>query len=89
MESIGLMWFMHFKLRSTKVALSILRENPLQALIGGIMPIHNTPLGSFGTPLQDNIMSKALDGTLGYAFGPRMMLRAPMLNPIAQLLAKI
>lgn len=89
LESMGLMWFMNFKLRSTKVALSMIRENPLQALIGSMMPMHHSPVGNLGTPIQDNVISKAFSGTLGYSLGPGMMFHAPMLHPVGHLLGKL
>ena len=36
LESIGLTWFMNYKIRIQKIALSTLRENPLRFLLGGI-----------------------------------------------------
>lgn len=88
-ESIGLAWFMNFKIRSTKVALAMIRENPLQALLGSFMPVHKTPWGNIGTPIQDNIVSKAFQGVLGYSLGPGMMFHSPMIHPVGQVLGKI
>lgn len=84
-ESLGLTWFFHFKLRSAKVAASIIRENPVQALLHSLMPMPNLP-GSIGSPLSDNVFTKALEGTLGYSIGPGMLLRSPALHPVGNLL---
>lgn len=86
LDEMGMMWFFNFKLRTTKVALSMLRENPLQALIGTMMPAHQLGLG---TPFADNIVSKTFAGHLGYSLGPGMMLHSPMLNPLAHVLGKL
>lgn len=88
-ESMGLLWFMNFKIRSTKVALAMIRENPLRALMSTAMPIHRMPWGNIGTPIQDNIVAKALQGVLGYSVGPGMMFHSPMLHPVGQLLGRI
>jgi hypothetical protein len=86
LDQMGLMWFMNFKLRTTKVALSMLRENPLQALMGSMLPTHEYGVG---TPFSDNIVAKAFSGHLGYSLGPGMMLHAPMLNPVAHVLGRL
>ena len=78
-ENVGLWWFTAFKVRSFKIALSIIRNNPVQALLAGLVPIPST-LGA-GSPITDNAVAKALDGTLGYSLGWGQALRAPGLNP--------
>lgn len=83
LQSLGLIWFWHFKLRSLKVALSTLRNNPLHALIGALLP--SPPLvGSVGTPLTDNILAVGIDGRLENSMGPGQGFRAHMLHPVAQ-----
>lgn len=77
LENMGMLWFYNFKLRSTKVGLSILRNNPLHALLVMGLPM---PYG-IGTPVDENVITKGLEGTLGYTLGPGMGLRAPSLNP--------
>ena len=79
LESVGLLWFFNYKLRIAKVALAILRENPLHALLSSLVPVPDAL--SAGTPIDDNIFAKAMQGTLGYSTGPGMLFRAPMLNP--------
>lgn len=80
LEDIGLLWFYNFKIRSTKVALSMLRNNPLHTLLATNLPVPDF-LGSTGTPVQDNVLTKALTGSLQYSVGTGMGLRAPGLNP--------
>lgn len=38
LENIGLMWFWNFKIRSAKVAASMIRNNPVHALLGTGVP---------------------------------------------------
>lgn len=80
LESIGAMWFYNFKIRSTKIALSTIRNNPVHALLAGLAP---TPefLGSIGTPMGDNLISKAANGQLTFSFGFGQIMHAPMMNP--------
>ena len=82
-ENIGLWWFTAFKIRSAKIAASILRNNPLHALFGLVAGSYI--FDSIGSPLTDNMFSKALSGDLGYSLGMGQAFRAPMLNPWANL----
>lgn len=77
LENLGLLWFYNFKLRSLKVGLSILRNNPLHAAMSMVIP---TPFG-IDTALDANIAVKAMEGALPYSLGPGMGLRAITLNP--------
>lgn len=80
LENMGLLWFYNFKIRSTKVALSTIRNNPIHALMAGVLPAPDF-LGSVGSPISDNIASKALGDSLGSSVGTDMAFRAPTLNP--------
>lgn len=80
MEQVGLLWFYNFKLRSTKVAASMLRNNPVHALVTSLLPVPDV-FGPVGSPIEDNFLTKAMGGTLGYSIGPGMGLRAPSMNP--------
>lgn len=80
MESIGLMWFYNFKIRSAKVAVSMIRNNPVHAAMAMLAPTP-TMFGNVGLPIQDNIFSIAAQGNLGYSFGFGQGLRAHTLNP--------
>ena len=77
LENLGLLWFYHFKLRSLKVGLSIMRNNPLHAAMSMVIP---TPFG-IDTAVDANIAVKAMEGALPYSLGPGMGLRAITLNP--------
>ncbi|QDH83729.1 putative virion-associated RNA polymerase [Achromobacter phage vB_AxyP_19-32_Axy04] len=80
MESMGLLWFYNFKIRSAKVAMSMIRNNPVHALIAGLAPTP-TMFGNVGLPIEDNLFSVLAEGKLGMSMGPAMGLRAPTLNP--------
>jgi hypothetical protein len=86
-ESMGLMWFYNFKIRSAKVALSMIRNNPVHALLAGLAP---TPplLGSIGTPITDNIFTQAASGKLHYSFGFGQLFHAPMMLPLENILSR-
>lgn len=80
MESMGLMWFYNFKIRSAKVAVSMIRNNPVHAAMAMLAPTP-TMFGNVGLPIQDNIFSIAAQGKLDYSWGFGQGLRAHNLNP--------
>lgn len=80
MESVGLMWFYNFKIRSAKIAVSMIRNNPVHAAMAMLAPTP-TMFGNVGLPIQDNIFSIAAQGNLGYSWGFSQGLRAHNLNP--------
>ena len=80
MESMGLMWFYNFKIRSAKVAVSMIRNNPVHAAMAMLAPTP-TMFGNVGLTLQDNLFSAAADGRLDYSIGFGQGLRAHNLNP--------
>lgn len=80
MESVGLMWFYNFKIRSAKIAVSMIRNNPVHAAMAMLAPTP-TMFGNVGLPLQDNIFSITAQGNLGYSWGFGQGLRAHNLNP--------
>ncbi|QDH83996.1 virion RNA polymerase [Achromobacter phage vB_AxyP_19-32_Axy11] len=80
MESMGLLWFYNFKIRSAKVAVSMIRNNPLHSLFATVAPKPEM-FGNVGLPIEDNIFSVFAEGRLGYSIGPGQGLRAPNLNP--------
>lgn len=80
MESVGLMWFYNFKIRSAKVAVSMIRNNPVHAAMAMLAPTP-TMFGNVGLPIQDNIFSIAARGGLDYSWGFGQGLRAHNLNP--------
>lgn len=79
-ESVGLLWFYNFKIRSAKIAVSMIRNNPVHTLLSSLVP---TPdfFGSVGTPVDDNLFSIAAEGRLPFSIGPGQGLSAFHLNP--------
>lgn len=81
LESIGLLWFWNFKLRSIKVAASMLRNNPVRALMSAVATPSLPIVGGIGSPVTDNFLSVMADGKLDYSVGPGMGLNSYSLNP--------
>jgi hypothetical protein len=78
-ENLGLLWFYNYKIRSVKIAANMIRENPVHAMLMGLMPM---PVG-VGTPIEDNLLTKGFNGALGHSMGPGMAFGAWRLNPFA------
>ena len=89
LESIGLMWFYDYKIRSVKVAASLLKYNPFGALIGSMIPafvpFNAIGLSGVGTAVTDNLISKAWEGGLGNTIGFDMFFRSLTMNPFVAL----
>lgn len=85
LEKIGLAWFYNFKLRSVKVALSTIRNNPLHTLLALGVPT-DFGIGDAGIPVEDNAVTMALENRLWYSLGPGQGFRAPALNPWVNLM---
>ena len=79
-ESMGLMWFYHFKIRSVKVAMRTIRNNPLRALLTTMVPMPHM-FGSLGTPVTDNLAAMAYEGKVGNSLGPAGIMRAYQMLP--------
>lgn len=80
MENMGLLWFYNFKIRSAKVAASMIRNNPIHTLLATLTP-SPTMFGTVGLPTEDNIFAKLFDGTLDRSIGPGQGIHSMMLNP--------
>ena len=80
LEDLGILWFYNFKLRTTKVALSTIRNNPLHTLLAMAAPVPEM-FGSVGLPILDNVFSKSADGSLVFSMGPGQGFSALGLNP--------
>lgn len=85
LESTGLLWFYNFKIRAAKVALSMIRNNPVHALLAGLAPTP-TWFGDVGTPLGDNFFTQLGEGGLSHSVGLGQALHAPMMNPWVNLI---
>lgn len=78
LESLGATWFMSFKIRIMKIAMKILRENPVRAMITA------GTVGDLGSPVEDNLASVVAQDRLDYALGWDMLWGSPQLNPWVQ-----
>lgn len=83
-ERVGMAWFLNWKIRSIKIALSLLRNNPLTVLMANMIPLPDS-VSNVGTPVEDSGLTKLLEGKLGYSFGPGMGLRSFSLTPLGRL----
>ena len=61
LENIGVLWFYNYKLRISRTMMSMIKENPVSALLSMFSPIQ---LG-IGTPISDNFFAKLLTNPLG------------------------
>lgn len=68
LENIGLLWFYNYKLRITRTAVSMIKENPLHVILSMFAPIE---LG-VGTPITDNFLAKLFTNPFG-SVGPKLM----------------
>lgn len=80
LDSMGLLWFWNFKVRSAKIAVSMIRNNPLHSMLSMVAPAPPF-IGSVGNPITDNILSVAADGRLGNSMGPSQGFRSMQLIP--------
>lgn len=76
-ESIGLAWFLNYKIRATKIGLSMIRKNPLNMLLYMAVP-HPS---SSGIPGTDNLITSLMELSLSRSFGPGMATSPIALNP--------
>lgn len=83
-EAVGAIWFPSFKLRSIKVAASLMRNNPLHTFLSALVP------GSYevGTVMDDNGLNLLFDGRFSHSLGFDNALRAIGLNPIMQIFGR-
>ncbi len=87
LENNGFLWFYNFKIRSVKVAASIIRNNPLHALLAmGVADTVGLDQIGLGTPVQDNLLAVLGSGRLGYSMGLGQGLHALSLNPWVNLM---
>lgn len=68
LENIGILWFYNYKLRITRTAFSMLKENPVHALISMFSPVDT----GIGTPITDSVAGKMLGTGLGGSVGPKL-----------------
>lgn len=80
LENFGMLWFYNYKIRSVKVAASMIRNNPVHTLLATLAPMPEF-FGSIEMPTEANVISKLVDGSLSYSIGPGQGMHAAMLNP--------
>lgn len=68
LENMGLLWFYNYKLRITKTALSLIKENPVSTALMATSPL----LSTIGTPVTDNILAKILTNDIGGSVGIKL-----------------
>lgn len=86
LEGLGILWFYNFKVRSLKIALSMIRENPLHAIAAMHGLPTQTPMGELEIALDSNVVYKLMDGSLPYSVGPSMGLESYRLHPLYNLM---
>lgn len=78
LESMGLTWFMNFKIRATKIAIDMARNNPASVILSlttaGMIGLDT------GSPINDNIVMTTADGRIAYSVGPEMVKAGWTLN---------
>jgi hypothetical protein len=77
LDTMGITWFLAYKLRIAKIALSMMRDNPFGSLMTAFMP----GLNETGSVIDDNIFGKILSGHLGYSLGPMNALKGLNMGP--------
>lgn len=84
LESVGLLWFWNFKIRSAKIALNMIRNNPVNAALALMIPgLIGMELP--GSPVTDNGFMVMADGRLSYSLGFDQLAAAHSLNPWLQM----
>lgn len=86
LEGLGLLWFFNFKMRSLKIATSMIRENPLHSIVAMNAIPTSTPFGSLGIPIGDNFIYQLGTGVLDNSVGIGMGLRSWELHPLSKVL---
>ena len=85
LERYGILWFYNYKLRSLKVGMNIIRNNPVYGLLAQFM-LNHSPISGTGTPVTDNVLMKGVSGNLPFTVGPEMGMRGMMMHPAAAVL---
>lgn len=86
LEGLGILWFYNFKIRSMKIALSMIRENPIHAIAAMYGVPTQTPMGELEIALDSNVVYKLMDGSLPYSVGPSMGMESYRLHPLYNLM---
>ena len=80
LDKLGATWFLTYKVRSIKPALSQIRENPLRALMVNVLDTGTN------TAQSSNLISAIDSGSIGYSIGWDMLFNSSGLNPWANMM---
>ena len=83
LESIGMLWFYNYKLRISKIAVKMVRDRPLNALLMASGSV--TPLG-LDTPFDSSVFGKIAEGSLDYSIGPQMGFHSFGITPLGSVI---
>jgi len=78
LESMGMLWFMNYKIRIMKIAIRTMRDRPLTALM---YTFGLGPLLSIDTVSSGSLAGAWWRDSLGYAVGPEMGIDSFGMNP--------
>ena len=81
LDKLGATWFMTYKIRVMKPALSQIRNNPVRALMVNVLDGDGT-----NTAQDSNLLTSTLDGRIGYSLGWDMLFNSTGLNPWANMM---
>jgi hypothetical protein len=81
LENMGILWFWNFKVRYSKIALSILRNNPVHALLSTLIPLPQFLSSGVDMGFEGSMFEKLSDGSINRSIGFSQGLNAPLLNP--------
>ena len=81
LDKLGATFFMTYKIRVIKPALSQIRNNPVRALIVNVLDDDGT-----NTAQDSNLLTSTLDGRIGYSLGWGMLFNSTGLNPWANMM---
>ena len=73
-DSMGILWFWNYALRTTKSATRLMFSHPFRSIMHSLTPLD--------TPLKENVFAKLLDGSISSSMGLSMLWRSPGLHPI-------
>jgi hypothetical protein len=78
LESLGLLWFMNYKIRIMKIGIRMARENPFKFMLyasgAGMMP-------NVETIQSSSALGAIADGSFGYSIGPEMGIDSIGMSP--------
>jgi hypothetical protein len=86
LENMGLLWFWNFKVRYSKIALSVLRNNPVHAFLSTLIPLPDILSSGVDMGFEGSIFEKLADGSINRSIGFSQGLNAPMMHPFINLI---